>query len=49
MAIKKRSATIVSGVSGAATTIKKTEASRNSFWASYRSMSCPVFRAWCRR
>lgn len=32
MAIKKRSATIVSGVSGAATTIKKTEASRNSFW-----------------
>ncbi|EBF2149686.1 hypothetical protein B6265_08155 [Salmonella enterica] len=32
MAIKKRSATVVPGASGAAATIKKTEASRNSFW-----------------
>ncbi|ECD9609294.1 PTS fructose transporter subunit IIC [Salmonella enterica] len=32
MAIKKRSATVVPGASGAAATIKKPEASRNSFW-----------------
>lgn len=38
MAIKKRSATVVPGASGAAAAVKKPQASGNSSGANYRSM-----------
>lgn len=38
MAIKKRSATVVHGASGAAAAVKNPQASKSSFWGELRSM-----------
>ncbi len=38
MAIKKRSATVVPGASGAAAASKNPQASKSSFWVNSRSM-----------
>ena len=49
MAIKKRSATVVPGASGAAAAVKNPQASKTSFWGELpQHVGCQGFHAWCR-
>ncbi len=48
MAIKKRSATVVPGASGAAAAVKNPQASKSSFWGELPQHVMSGFHAWCR-
>lgn len=48
MAIKKRSATVVPGASGAAAAIENPQASKTSFWGELPQHVMSGFHAWCR-
>lgn len=48
MAIKKRSATVVPGASGAAAAVKNPQASKTSFWGELPQHVMSGFHAWCR-